>query len=67
MDRRWPPGESRASLSAEIDAGEAMPNVEVVGLAGPVFGLLTGDPNAYHYERGEPVQRMNLDCMSDRQ
>lgn len=59
------PGESRASLSTEIEDGEAMPRVEIVGLAGPVFGLLTGDPNAYHYERGEPVQRMNLDCMSD--
>lgn len=61
------PGASRASLTPEIDAGEAIERVEVIGLAGPVYGLLTGDSNAYRYERGEPVQRMNLDCMSEAQ
>ena len=66
IDEGCPAG-SRASLPAGIETGEAAERVEVVGLAGPVYDLLTGDPNAYHYQHGEPVQRMSLDCMNPAQ
>lgn len=61
------PAGSRASLAAGIETGEPAPSIQVSGLAGPVFDVLAGDPNAYHYQRGEPVQRMNLDCMNEYQ
>jgi tyrosinase len=66
IDEGCPAG-NRASLEAKLDGGEAAARVEVVGLAGPVYDLLIGDPNTYRYQHGEPVQRMSLDCMDPAQ
>jgi len=65
IDEGCPSG-SRASLSAPVE-GEAAPSVEVKGLAGPVYGVLSGNTNAYRAGAGEPLQRMSLDCMDDAQ
>ena len=60
------PSGSRASLSAPVE-GEAAPSIEVKGLAGPVYDVLSGNTNSYRAGAGEPLQRMSLDCMDDAQ
>jgi tyrosinase len=58
------PDRNLASLTVDIDSGEPAPRIDVKGLAGPVYDVLTGDPNTYLYQQGEPLQRMSIDCMS---
>ena len=61
------PDRTISSQSAAIDPREHAPRIQVKGLAGPEYGILTGDPNTYLYQHGEPVQRMSLDCMGPAQ
>lgn len=61
------PAGSLASLPATIETSEAAPRIEVLGLSGPAYAVLSGDPNTYLHQLGEPMQRMSLDSMDQAQ